>query len=51
MIFFLYKPRPLAAIVSDQSTLLEGICLRVTVGTFLQNYLKIGLTLLEEKIF
>ena len=34
----------------DGSTWLEGIK-RVTQGTFLQNYLKIGLTLSEEKIF
>ena len=45
------KPRPLAAMFFDKSKWLEQSSLRITKGTFLQNYIEIGPVVSDKKIF
>ena len=45
------KPRPLAAMFFDESKCLEQSWQRITEGTFLQNYIEIGLMVSDKKIF
>ena len=45
------KPRPLASMFFDESKWLEQSCNRITKGTFLQNYIEIGLVVSDKKIF
>ena len=45
------KPRPLAAMFSDESKWLEQSWQRITKGTFLQNYMEIGPVVSNKKIF
>ena len=45
------KPRPLAAMFFDESKWLEQSWLRITKGTFLQNYMEIGPVVSDKKTF
>ena len=45
------KPPPLAAVFFDESKWLEQSWQRITKGTFLQNYIVIGLVVSDKKIF
>ena len=45
------KPCPLAAMFFDESKWLEQSSLRITKGTFSQNYIEIGPVVSDKKIF